>query len=205
MPGSAEETDTDNAITGIILAGGRSSRMGGEDKGLILLDGRPLYRHVLACLAGQVDRVLINTNRHHDLYRQSGLPVISDTLPDFQGPLAGMLAGLQAADTEWVVFVPCDAPVFPENLVAGLWNGKLDAAAAFAHSGHRDHPAFALLSRALIPELDAFLARGERRVMLFFEHINARRVDFPQEFLAFTNLNTPQDLADWAQQQPLRG
>ncbi len=185
-------------ITGVILAGGRSSRMGGEDKGLMLLDRRPLYRHVLESLAGQVTFVLINTNRHLDQYRQSGLPVITDTLPDFQGPLAGMLAGLNASGTQWVMFVPCDVPVFPEDLVQRLWEEKQDAEAAFAHSGERDHPAFALLNRSLIPSLERFLSRGERRVMLFFTQINAVRVVFPVQHPAFANLNTPQDLADWA-------
>ncbi|WP_213993535.1 molybdenum cofactor guanylyltransferase MobA [Sodalis sp. dw_96] len=187
------------SITGVILAGGRSSRMGGEDKGLILLNQRPLYRHVLDLLAKQVATVLINTNRHLDQYRQSGLPVITDTLPDFQGPLAGMLAGLKAAGTPWVVFVPCDVPVFPVDLVTRLWEGKQNADAAFAHSGERDHPAFALVNRSLIPALESFLSRGERRVMLFFMQVNAARVVFPARHPAFINLNTPRDITDWRQ------
>ena len=173
--------------------------MGGEDKGLILLNGHPLFQHVLDHLAGQVSTILINTNRHLHQYRQSVLSVITDTLPDFQGPLAGMLAGLKAADTQWVIFVPCDVPVFPVDLVARLWEGKQTADAAFPHSGERDHPAFALLNRALIPTLESFLSRGERRVMLFFTEVNAVRVVFPMQPPAFINLNTPQDLADWAQ------
>ncbi|TKI04267.1 molybdenum cofactor guanylyltransferase MobA [Martelella alba] len=185
-------------ITGIILAGGRSSRMGGQDKGLLLLHGLPLYRHVLAGLTEQVSQVIINANRHQDQYRQSGLTVISDTIADFQGPLAGMLAGLQAAETDWVAFVPCDAPVFPLNLVARLWHDKEDAKAAFAHSDNRDHPAFALLNRALAPCLQRFLAGGDRRVMLFFDSINAARVMFSETHPAFANLNTPDDLAGWA-------
>ncbi|WP_207918059.1 molybdenum cofactor guanylyltransferase MobA [Sodalis ligni] len=187
------------SITGVILAGGRSSRMGGEDKGLILLNQRPLYRHVLDHLAGQVSTVIINANRHLDQYRQSGLQVITDTLPDFQGPLAGMLAGLKAAGTPWIVFVPCDVPVFPADLVARLWEGKGNADAAFAHSGERDHPAFGLLNRSLIPALESFLSRGERRVMLFFMQVNAARVVFTARHPAFSNLNTPRDIADWRQ------
>ncbi|XBS69833.1 molybdenum cofactor guanylyltransferase MobA [Acerihabitans sp. KWT182] len=190
---------TKTPITGVILAGGRSSRMGGEDKGLIPINGRPLYRHVLDRLSGQVTTALINANRHLDQYRQCGLPVITDTLPDFQGPLAGMLSGLKAANTSWVVFAPCDAPVFPSDLVARLWQGKRDANAAFAHSGGRDHPAFALLNRALVSRLEDFLSRGERRVMLFLTQVNAAKVIFPARYPTFANLNTPQDLADWAQ------
>jgi molybdopterin-guanine dinucleotide biosynthesis protein A len=184
-----------STITGVILAGGRSSRMGGGDKGLLPLDGLPLYRHVLVGLSRQVDKVLINANRHSDQYRLSGLPVVPDVLPDFLGPLAGMQAGLKAADTEWVVFVPCDVPVFPQDLVLRLWEKRLDAAAAFASSGDRDHPAFALLNRSLLPQLELFLSRGERRVMLFFEQMNAQRVVFTAQPSEFINLNTPQDLA----------
>ncbi len=162
-----------------------------------MLNRQPLYRHVLDRLAPQVGCVMINANRNLACYRQSGQPVITDTLADYPGPLAGMLAGLQAARTEWVVFAPCDVPVFPADLVSCLWQGKQEAAAAFACGGGRDHPAFALLNRALIPALEIFLAQGERKVMLFFARVGAVRVMFPAGQGAFLNLNTPQDLQNW--------
>lgn len=177
--------------------------MGGQDKGLLPLEGQPLYQHVLAGLSRQVSQVLINANRHVEQYRQSGLPVIPDVLPDFLGPLAGMQAGLQAAGTEWVVFVPCDVPVFPQDLVQRLWQKKRNATAAYANSGDRDHPAFALLNRSLLPQLELFLSRGERRVMLFFAQVHAQRVIFPSRATEFINLNTPQDLAAASERTPL--
>lgn len=199
---SRENTILTTEITGVILAGGRSTRMGGEDKGLIVLNQVPLYRYVLDRFSPQVSQVIISANRNQQYYRQSGLTVISDTLPDFPGPLAGMLAGLQAASTEWVVFAPCDVPIFPADLVTRLWQGKQRAAAAFACAGGRDHPAFSLLHRTLIPALENTLARGDRKVMLFFAQINAQRVVFPAEPPAFANLNTPQDLQQWSVNEP---
>jgi|SRR5476649_1026319 len=189
-------------ITGVILAGGRSTRMGGEDKGLIALNHVPLYRYVLDRLSPQVVEVMISANRNLQHYRESGLMVINDTLPDYPGPLAGMLAGLRAADTPWVAFAPCDVPIFPANLVSRLWQGKQHALAAFACAGEHDHPTFSLLHRSLVPALENFLARGERKVMLFFTQINAQRVAFPLEPRAFTNLNTPQDIEQWSASEP---
>lgn len=185
-------------ITGVILAGGQSTRMAGNDKGLIIVNQSPLYRYVLDRLSPQVDAVIINANRNIDRYRKSGLRVVGDTLPDYPGPLAGMLAGLQAAPTQWVVFAPCDVPVFPLDLVQRLWHGKREAPAAFASSGGRDHPAFALLHRALIAPLETFLKQGERKVMLFFSRIGAEKVIFPVNPPHFHNLNTPLDVQNWA-------
>lgn len=182
----------------MILAGGQSTRMAGKDKGLVMVNQIPLYRHVLDRLAPQVDTLLLNANRNIDIYRHSGLRVVSDTLPGFPGPLAGMLTGLQAASTQWVAFAPCDVPVFPADLVQRLWDGKRDAPAAFASGGGRDHPAFALLNRALIARLEAFLAQGERKVLLFFNRIGAERVIFPVKPPYFHNLNTPLDVLNWA-------
>ncbi len=189
-------------ITGVILAGGRSIRMGGEDKGLIALNHVPLYRYVLERLSPQVAQVMISANRNLEHYRESGLKVINDTLPDYPGPLAGMLAGLRAADTPWVAFAPCDVPIFPTDLVTRLWQGKQKAFAAFACAGERDHPAFSLLHRSLIPVLENFLTGGDRKVVLFFAQINAQRVVFPVEPRAFTNLNTPQDIQQWSASEP---
>ncbi|TCV93565.1 molybdenum cofactor guanylyltransferase MobA [Biostraticola tofi] len=185
-------------ITGVILAGGRSTRMGGEDKGLKILHRQPLFSHVLAHLAPQVQGIMINANRNMERYQQGGFQVFQDTLPGFPGPLAGMLAGLMAAPNEWSVFVPCDVPVFPQDLVQRLWHGRGDSLASFVGNGGRDHPTFALLHRALVPELENYLGRGERKVMLFLNLIHARRVVFDDPYPAFANLNTPKDLQNWA-------
>jgi len=180
-------------VTGVILAGGAATRMGGEDKGLLLFQQHPLYCHVARVLAPQVTTLLINANRHIDIYQQSGYRCISDTLSGFQGPLAGMLSGLSAAKTDWVVFSACDSPCLPAQFVSDLWQQKGGASACWIRTSERDHPVFCLLHRRLHEPLAAYLASGERRVLAFLrQHGHAARVDYPEE--AFLNINTPQEL-----------
>lgn len=181
-------------ITGVILAGGRGSRMGGQDKGLIMWQQQPLYLHVLQRLKPQVTTVWINANRNFAAYQQSGVPVIADTLPDFPGPLAGMLAALKLAKTEWVVFTSCDTPQLPDNLVRHLWQSKGTSPAVWARSEERDHPALALLHRDLAEQLQQYLERGERRVLLFLQQVGGHAVLFSNAGEAFNNINSPEDL-----------
>lgn len=181
-------------ITGGILAGGKASRMGGVDKGLQLLHGQPLYRHIMQKLAPQVDTLLISANRNLAQYQQSHYPVISDENGDYAGPLAGMLALLKQAKTPWVVFVPCDVPYFPLNLVEHLYQQKGDALACYVHDGERVHPTLSLLNRTLIPKLEAYLAQGDRKLMLFMQQVSAKAVLFPQQADSFRNLNTLEDI-----------
>ncbi|WP_455820586.1 molybdenum cofactor guanylyltransferase MobA [Pseudomonas cerasi] len=188
---SAPERET---ITGVILAGGRGSRMGGEDKGLILWQSKPLYQHALQRLQPQVTTVWINANRNIEVYQQSGLPVISDTLTDFPGPLAGMLAALQQAETEWVVFTPCDTPLLPNNLVQNLWQYKGTAYAVWARTEERDHPTLALMHRSIADSLQRYLAGGDRKLMLFLQQTGGHSVLFDQAEAAFRNFNHPEDL-----------
>ena len=118
---------TADRVTGLILAGGRGSRMGGTDKGLQPLRGMPMAMHVLWRLAPQVIDVVINANRNLGAYEGFGRTVVPDASADFQGPLAGMLAGLPYCETEWMMVVPCDTPHLPTDLVARL----LEAAELF--------------------------------------------------------------------------
>lgn len=181
-------------ITGIILAGGRGSRMGGRDKGLIDYHNQPLWLHVLQRLRPQVANVLINANRNIAIYQQSGLPVIRDTLRDFPGPLAGMLTGLQQINSEWAIFTPCDTPLLPGDLVAHLWHNKGRAKAVWARSEERDHPTMALLHRDLAAELANYLAQGDRKLMLFLQQAGGHAVLFPLSDAAFCNINSPEDI-----------
>jgi molybdopterin-guanine dinucleotide biosynthesis protein A len=190
-------------ITGIILAGGRATRMGGEDKGLVHVAGVPLYQYVLSRLRPQVGHIAISANRNQTRYRESGLPVISDLTADFSGPLAGMLAGLKHATTEWVAFVPCDVPDFPSTLVEQLWQQKGQALAAYASDGERAHPTLALLHTSLVPQLAAYLARGERKLMLFLDAVGAGKITFEGQQAAFHNLNTQEDCQRWLQEKGL--
>ncbi|WP_226068232.1 molybdenum cofactor guanylyltransferase MobA [Dickeya zeae] len=189
-------------ITGVILAGGQSSRMGGNDKGLIELEGKPLYQHVLARLKPQVDTLLINANRHQARYQQSGYPVIGDINRDFSGPLAGIFTGLSIAETEWVVFAPCDVPALPYDLVSRLQqscgNQSSDNhCAAYATDGVREHPTLLLIHTSLTEKLERYLKNGDRKLMLFLEQVAAKAVSFADQPLSFRNLNTPEDLAHW--------
>ncbi|UNH24390.1 molybdenum cofactor guanylyltransferase MobA [Moellerella wisconsensis] len=184
-------------ITGAILAGGRGSRMGGQDKGLVSLNGQPLYAYIAERLKPQVNRLVINANRHLDIYRQSNLPVITDLTPDFSGPLAGMQAVLAEITTDWVIFVPCDVPSFPKNLVQKMWEEKGDAIACYASDTHREHPTFTLLHRSVEPQLKQYLNNGDRKLMLFMQKVSAKCIVFPTETGAFANLNTPEDCANW--------
>ncbi|MGL5947669.1 MAG: molybdenum cofactor guanylyltransferase MobA [Aeromonas sp.] len=189
----------------VILAGGRGARMGGVDKGWQLLADKPLILHVLTRIAPQVDEVLISANRSVAAYAALA-PVLMDapatgaaeaTTPAFAGPLAGMLAGLRAARHDWVLFVPCDCPALPHDLVARFTSALAAQPyqALIAHDGERLQPVIALLHRALADDLAAALAAGERRIDRWYAGIHHVWVDFSDVPSAFINLNDPEALA----------
>lgn len=183
------------AITGVVLAGGKATRMGGKDKGLLEFNGQPLWRHVAEKLAAQVDAVVISANRNLAVYQASGYPVIQDSLAGFPGPLAGMLAVMQQVNSEWFLFCPCDTPAIPVDLAARLRAGLNGAPAAWVSDGERDHPAITLMHRQLAPFLTEYLASGERRVMVALRQAGGKAVDCSDIKSAFINVNTPEDLA----------
>ncbi|WP_421246287.1 molybdenum cofactor guanylyltransferase MobA [Aeromonas sanarellii] len=184
-------------VSAVILAGGRATRMGGDDKGWVPLAGTPLIEHVLERLRPQVDEVLINANRSEDRYRQLA-PVIRDQHADFQGPLAGMLAGLAAARHDWVLFVPCDGPALPRDLMARFRAAVTpDTELVVAHDGEHLQPVIALLHRALLPSLRQALAEGERKTGAWFARHRMAVVPFADQPDAFVNLNSPDELAAW--------
>ncbi|VVD99369.1 molybdenum cofactor guanylyltransferase MobA [Pandoraea fibrosis] len=191
-----------HAITGLILAGGRGQRMGGRDKGLQMFAGRPLAAHVADRLRPQVGTLLISANRNRDAYAAFGAAVVSDETQDFAGPLAGMLAGLRAACTDYVLTAPCDAPYLPEDLgerlTAAIGAALADASAppvvaAYAATTGGPHPVFALLHRSLADDLAATLACGEHRVRTWLARHKAVQVHFGDE-RPFYNVNTLDDL-----------
>ncbi len=182
-------------ITGLVLAGGQGQRMGGQDKGLVTLGGRTLAEHVIARLAPQVAETLISANRHHEQYAALGPRVVSDAVPDYPGPLAGILAGLNAASTAWVLVVPCDSPFIPPNLADRLLAAS-DApdTIRMVATPEGDQPVFALIPRALSNSLQAFLAAGERKILAWYAQHGLVRVEYQQE-QPFMNVNTPEDRA----------
>lgn len=187
------------AITGLVLAGGRGSRMGGVDKGLQAHRGQPLAAHALARLAPQVGPLAVNANRHAETYAALGWPVWPDALADFPGPLAGFLAGLARCTTPWLVTVPCDTPGFPPDLVARLAAGLDSDGAALAIAATREHgvlqphPVFCLLRRDLADDLSAFLHSGQRSILRWTARHRCATVVF-DDAAAFTNANTLDDL-----------
>ena len=183
------------AVTGVVLAGGRGSRMGGADKGLVEVAGRPMVEHVLAAVERQTGAVAINANRSADRYARYGHPVIADRLDGFQGPLAGMASALEAAATEFVLVVPCDSPLLDPALGPRLHAAlaQREADIAVAHDGERMHPVFVLLRRSVRSGLEAFLARGERKIDRWFEEEKTEVVDFSDLPEMFLNVNREAD------------
>jgi molybdopterin-guanine dinucleotide biosynthesis protein A len=182
-------------ITGLVLAGGRAQRMGGVDKGLVPLAGRPMVAHVLAALRPQVGAILINANRHLDQYAAFGHPLIADRHEGFLGPLAGLAVGLDAALSDYVATVPCDSPLLGPDLVARLAGALIENGAdiSYAHDGERAHPVFALVRRRLRGDLDAYLAGGGRKIDQWFArhpHVAADFSDCPDTFI---NVNSPEE------------
>ena len=184
-------------ITGVVLAGGLGRRMGGVDKGLQLLHGKPLAQWVVERLAPQVDAVLINANQNAERYAALGHPVVADRIAGFAGPLAGLHAALAQATHPLVATAPCDSPFLPEDLVARLATA-LDAAngdIAMARTGGRIHPVFCLCRRELLDDLETYLNSGERRFETWIHRHHSVAVDFDDQPQAFENINTPEELA----------
>lgn len=183
-------------ITGVILAGGRGRRLGGADKGLVRLRGRPLVEHVIDRLRPQVGRLVISANRNLEAYATYGFPVAADVLGGYRGPLAGMLGALRAATTPYVLSVPCDAPVLPADLAECLASVLLAtrADACVASCGRRMQPVFALMRRTLAERLEGYLRRGGREVGAWMRQQRAAIADFPDCVRAFANVNTAGDL-----------
>tara|TARA_Y100000588_G_scaffold5267_1_gene6380 strand:+ start:912 stop:1496 length:585 start_codon:yes stop_codon:yes gene_type:complete len=181
----------------VILAGGQASRMGGRDKGLVELNGRPLIQYVIDKLSQQNVSITINANRNQERY-QDFAPVVSDSFPDYPGPLGGIHAGLKNADTDWVGFVPCDSPQINEDLVARFCaavNPESDI--LVAHDGEFKQPVFTLFHKRVLPRLEAFLERGDRKIILLYKDCVTEFVDFSDSPNCFVNLNTPEELTQF--------
>lgn len=188
--------------TGLILAGGRARRMGGIDKGLVDLAGRPLIEWILAAVRPQTAAILINANRNHSEYSRYGDPVIADSVADYSGPLAGMAAGLAACQTDYLLTCPCDSPLLPTDLAARLHaqREREQAELAVAHNGERLQPVFALLSRSLLASLQDYLNGNDRKIDRWFSGHKMTAVDFSDQPGAFININTPEEVEQLASQ-----
>ena len=184
------------SISAVILAGGQAKRMEGADKGLQLLHGKPLFQFIYDRLHSQVEHISVNANRNQAIYATAGLPVFGDNIEGFQGPLSGILTALERSETDFVLFVPCDSPFFPDNLLEKL-KSAVDfhgVSIAYVHDGEREHPTFCLMARSLKEKLAAYLAAGDRRMLRFMRQNGAVSVDFSENKAAFTNINTLDEL-----------
>lgn len=182
-------------VTGVILAGGRATRMGGVDKGLVPINGRPMIAWVIDALRPQVAEVLINANRNHDRYAEFGSKVIDDGDSEFRGPLAGMVSGMQAARTPWLAVVPCDSPLIASDLVERLYDAVAASGSriAAAHDGKRLQPVCALLACDLLDDLAGYLDDGERKIDRWYARHGYTTVDFSDAATSFANINAPDD------------
>ena len=182
-------------IAAVILAGGRGTRMDGADKGLVEYQQRPLIEWVLQAVRPQVGEVLISANRNIDAYAQYGCRVVQDATPDFPGPLAGVLAAMDAVTTSWMLVTPCDSPHMPANLAQKLLEAAqaADTHIAIAVDPQREHYTTMLVQTRLADSLRDYLHNGQRAVHVWQQGFNPARAMFACEDLQ--NLNTQADLA----------
>jgi molybdopterin-guanine dinucleotide biosynthesis protein A len=186
-------------ITGLILAGGRGSRMGGVDKGLQNHDGVPLAMHALMRLSPQVGEIIINANRNLGAYESMGVPVWPDSLSDYAGPLAGFLTGLERCETPYLVTVPCDSPLFPSDLVTRLARALVEHGAEVAMAATLEdgamqvQPVFCLMRSDVLESLVRFTQSGQRKIDKWTATLHCVEVAF-DDAQAFVNVNTPDEL-----------
>lgn len=179
-------------VTAGILAGGRATRMGGIDKGLVELGGRAMIEYVLDALRGQTAHLLVNANRNIDRYETYGATVVRDSQQGFLGPLAGIASMMAVAPTGWLLTSPCDSPQVPRDLGPRLWQAVAheDADIGVAHSGERLEPVFALLRCSLREDLEAYLGAGERKIDRWYRQHRMAVADFSDCPRMFVNVNS---------------
>jgi molybdopterin-guanine dinucleotide biosynthesis protein A len=185
---------TEGKVSGIVLAGGKGSRMGGVDKGLQPLRGKPMVAWAIARLKPQVEEIVINANQNLEIYAAFGYRVVSDEIGGFAGPLAGLHAGLSAATYPLAATVPCDSPFLPGDLVSRLSNSLGENDLAVAKTGDQAHPVFVLLKTSLKRNLQAFLQGGGRKIDAWYASLKVVEVRFDDEADAFRNINTLEEL-----------
>ena len=187
---------TKDQITGLILAGGKARRMGGIDKGLIAFKGQSMVMHVIKRLSTQVGAILINANREIERYQSLGFNVVTDEINDFAGPLAGLHSGMKVAKTEFILSVPCDSPLLPNDLSQRLMTAleSQNADIAVAKTGEQHHPVFCLCRTSLAQDLETYLNAGGRKVDEWQKKHAYVEVRFDDNPSAFSNVNTPEEL-----------
>ena len=182
-----------------MLAGGLGRRMGGVDKGLKLLRGKPMVQWVIERFAPQVDEILVNANQNPGTYGAFGHRVIPDAIGGYAGPLAGLHRGLTEARHDLVATVPCDSPFLPADLVSRLLAAmqKDGADLTVARTGEQPHPVFCLCGKSVLASLTAFLESGGRKIDAWYSALKVVEVPFDDQADAFSNINTEAELRDF--------
>ena len=182
---------------GILLAGGRATRMGGANKGLVPFLGEPMAGRIIKRIRPQVKSIVASVNRDAEAYLALGADqAVPDRFEGYPGPLAALDAAGAAADAEWLLTVPCDVPLIPENLLARLSLAfrKHPARALTVRTDGRDQNTIALVHRSLLAEIKPFIDRGDRKLGLWFDDNGRERVEWPEPGLSFVNVNSPEEL-----------
>lgn len=190
-------------ITAVILSGGRGQRMEGKDKGWVDLDSVPFIEHTLKRLQRQTGNIIISANRSLERYQGLGVKVVADLHDNFPGPLAGIYAALTQIETDWLLTVPCDTPLFPGDLLQRFIKELSDNPnrIAVASDGNYLQPVFCLIHRSLSFSLKNFLDSGSHKTGLWIRQQHPLEVVFDEDELQFININTLDELQDFLQQQ----
>lgn len=191
-----------DTITGVILAGGQSRRMGGQDKGLLKIDGVPMVKYIANILSPQTQYLLVNANRNLDRYRQiCQCQIITDTIGGFAGPLAGMASAMQAMPSSLLLTVPCDSPWLADDYAQRMHDAlqRHTADICVASDGQRQQPVFALLRSNLLTSVLDYLSQGNHKIDLWYAQHHTVEVDFSDCPDMFLNINTPDDRAAFEQ------
>ncbi|MCL1112267.1 molybdenum cofactor guanylyltransferase [Shewanella basaltis] len=189
-------------IDAVILAGGMARRMDGNDKGLVDLNGQAMICHTIDKLSSQVDNIMINANRNQAQYEQWGYSVFSDQDSGYLGPLAGMVTALKHTQADYLLVVPCDCPLLPDDLASRLLTAltQQNAEIAVASDGEREQPVVLLLKPYLAESMQAFLDAGERKIDFWYRQHQVAVESFADQPNAFINVNTPEQKQQLAQQ-----
>ena len=183
-----------NEVTVVVLAGGKASRMDGEDKGLIVFRELPLIAHVVNVVKPKVSQILISANRNIEEYANFG-KVIRDDLKGFQGPLAGISKALKVCSTPYLLVLPCDSPLIDAALIDSMTE-KMEVSNAdicVAHDGSIMHATFALMKTIMEKSLEDFLEEGGRKMALWYRQQSLERIDVSSHLEVLTNINRPED------------
>ncbi len=193
---SSAPVSCEHPVAAVVLAGGLARRMGGVDKGLVELNGKPMVQWALQRILPQVDRVIINANRNLESYKKFEVPVVADSIDGHLGPLAGLLTAMQYFEEEYIFMCPCDSPFLPDTMVQTMLDAMRaeSAGIAVATDGERQQPVFLLTNRKCQSSLQKFLAAGERKIDRWFAEEKLVEVSFAHHADAFRNINTEEEL-----------